>query len=98
MAWREQQNHHDDCYFCMVNLRGFNRYKRSTWEYPNLEPARRPVEHCKSIPVPVFTSLPDLQETDIEEKHEMKHSEASGDSFSDYEESSFTLEQYKKGA
>ena len=28
MVWRELQNHHDDCYFCMVNIKGFNRYKK----------------------------------------------------------------------
>ena len=24
MVWREQQNHHDDCYFCLTNIKGFN--------------------------------------------------------------------------
>ena len=28
MVWREPQNHHDDCYFCMVNIKGFNRSKK----------------------------------------------------------------------
>lgn len=60
MVWREQKNHHDDCYFCMVNMSGWNRYKKNLWHYPNLESARRPVPHSSSVPVPVFTSLPEL--------------------------------------
>ena len=24
MQWREQKNHYDDCYFCMVNVTGYN--------------------------------------------------------------------------
>jgi hypothetical protein len=25
MQWREQKNHYDDCYFCMVNVTGYNK-------------------------------------------------------------------------
>jgi len=28
MVWRESQNHHGDRYCCMVNVKGFNRYKK----------------------------------------------------------------------
>ena len=30
------------------------------WYYPDIESARRPISHCAEVPVPVFTSLPDL--------------------------------------
>ena len=60
MVWREPKNHLDDCYFCMVNMSGWNRYKKNSWHYPNLESASRPVPHSSSVPVPVFTSLPEL--------------------------------------
>lgn len=40
MVWREPKNHHNDCYFCMVNVKGFNRYKKHKWEYPDLESPR----------------------------------------------------------
>ena len=56
MVWREPKNHHDDCYFCMVNMSGWNRQKNNSWQYP----ARRPIPHCSEIQVPDFTSLPDL--------------------------------------
>ena len=26
-AWREQKNHFDDCYFCVVDLKGFNPFR-----------------------------------------------------------------------
>ena len=28
MVWREQKNHFDDCYFCIVNIIGINRNNR----------------------------------------------------------------------
>ena len=45
MVWREQKNHFDDCYFCMVDLKGFNRHKKISWIYSDLEYARRTVPH-----------------------------------------------------
>lgn len=42
MIWREPSNHHDDCYFCVVNITGINRKNRSKWSYPNLQSAIRP--------------------------------------------------------
>ena len=57
MVWREPKNHTDDCYFCMVNMAGFNRQKRKTWSYPNLESALRPVPHSDEIPIPIFKNL-----------------------------------------
>ena len=42
-------------------MKGFNRFKKSTWIYPDLESARRPVLHCDEIHVPEFTHLPDLE-------------------------------------
>ena len=60
MVWREPKNHHDDCYFCMNVMSGWNQNKKKSWHYPNIDSALRPVAHCPEIPVPVFTSLPDL--------------------------------------
>jgi len=30
MVWREPQIHHDDCYFFMVNIKGYNLYKKGS--------------------------------------------------------------------
>ena len=64
MVWRSPKNHHDDCYFCMVNMSGWNRHKKNSWYYPDLESARRPVPHCEEVPIPIFSSLPKLVSND----------------------------------
>ena len=60
MAWREPKNHHDDCHFCMVDMSGWNQRKNKDWYYPDIKFTLRPMPHCAEVPVPVFTSLPDL--------------------------------------
>ena len=62
MVWREPKNHHDDCYFCMVNIKGINRNHRKRWTYPDIESARRPIPHSAEVPIPTFTNLPELTE------------------------------------
>lgn len=52
MMWREQQNHSTDCYFCSVDVTGFNTRNKKTISYPNLHSAIRPVFHSSEIPVP----------------------------------------------
>ena len=94
MVWREPQNHHDDCYFCTVTIKDFNHYKKRKWEYPDLKSARRPVLLCESIPVPVFTLLPQLHDSDSEEPHALECSETSEGSCSEYEESSSSPKQF----
>ena len=93
MVWREPKNHHDDCYFCMVNVKGYNRYKKQKWEYPDLESARRPVPHGEEVPVPVFSSLPDVPTSDADDALEM---ECGANSDSEYEGSSLTPQQFSQ--
>ena len=62
MVQREPKNHYDDCYFCMVDMTGWNQRKTKEWCYPDIESAQRPVLHCAEVPVPTFTSLPNLTE------------------------------------
>lgn len=68
MIWREPRNHFDDCYFCIVNVKGYNRLKKRKWEYPNLESALRPVPHDNDIPVPVFSVLPEIDYSESEDE------------------------------
>ena len=49
MVWRNPKNHHDDCYFCMVDMSGWNRHKKNLWYYPDLESARRPVPLAETL-------------------------------------------------
>ena len=57
VVWREPKNHHDDCYFCIVNMSQWNQRKKKDWYYPDIESARRPIPHSAEVPVSVFTSL-----------------------------------------
>ena len=66
MVWREPKNHHDDCYFCMVNIKGINRNNKRKWIYPDLESARRPVPHSDEVPIPMFDHLTELIESSDE--------------------------------
>ena len=89
MVWRETKNHFDDCYFCLNNMNGFNKNKKKTWQYPNLESAIRPVAHSEELPVPVFTGLPDIDVIEEEIPLPDQHAISTDDSCSDYEEPSF---------
>ena len=52
--WREQSNHHDDCYFCMVNISKFKGSKRrSAISYPSIPSSIAPVPHGDEFPIPV---------------------------------------------
>lgn len=52
MVWREQKNHSDDCYFCSIDVSGYNSKNKNLISYPNLQSALRPVPHDEHIPVP----------------------------------------------
>ena len=64
MIWREPKDHFQDCYFCLVNVKGFSSKHRKNITYPNLDSALRPVPLDPSMPAPVppedaLASLPD---------------------------------------
>ncbi|GBM67301.1 hypothetical protein AVEN_37081-1 [Araneus ventricosus] len=52
MIWRERINNSDDCYFCSLNVHGFNAKNRKIIVYPNIPSAMRPVHHGPGIPLP----------------------------------------------
>ncbi|KRZ93790.1 hypothetical protein T08_7081 [Trichinella sp. T8] len=52
VVWQEPQNHVDDCYFCLSNVRGYNAKNRKYISYPNLPSATRPVPHGPDVPIP----------------------------------------------
>lgn len=57
MIWAEPNNHFNDYYFCAVNLKGINRYKKHIWVYPNVESAKPLILHSEVLPVPVFSVI-----------------------------------------
>ena len=95
MVWREQKNHFDDCYFCMVDLKGFNRHKKKSWIYPDLESARRPVPHCEYIPVSQFSHLPE-KPSEWDFVHQASESCSESDVSSIFEESSTSPKQFNQ--
>src|SRR5215475_9527557 len=53
MQWRDQKNHYNDCYFCVVIVTGYNKKnKKNGIKYPNLLSAIRPVPRGPDLPVP----------------------------------------------
>jgi len=85
MVWRVLTNHHDDCYFYVVNLKGFNRYKKSKWEYPDLKSATQPILHSDDVPIPVYT-LPDVPLPDMGKTQDLEYNTTGDSSLSEYEE------------
>lgn len=81
MVWREQKNHSDDCYFCSINVKGYNsKWKRSI-SYPNLQSAIRPIPHGEEIPVPKAPVT--LQEIPISDEEIPEQDEESSSDFED---------------
>ena len=67
MVWREPRNHADDCYFCLINITGFNASSRKKIKYPNLRSAMIPVPHSDDISVPTPPVNKDLLSPSDEE-------------------------------
>ena len=48
--WREPINHHDDCYFCMVDISKFKKVgDRMNISYPSIPSSIVPVSHCELL-------------------------------------------------
>ena len=51
-VWREPQNHHDDCYFCIINISKYRKVSgRRAITYPSIPSSIEPVPHSETLPV-----------------------------------------------
>ena len=51
--WREPTNHHDNCYFCMVDISKYKKTKdRKKVVYPSIPSSIAPVNHGAELPIP----------------------------------------------
>ena len=91
MVWREPKNHVDDCYFCLINVKGFNKKNKQHLQYPNIHSAMRPIPHSDKVPVPIFTKLPDIDED------QLRSSTSSTNSDDDDEEQNIAHEAWNAG-
>lgn len=92
MTWCEPTNHVNDCYFCAVNIKGMNKYKKRSWVYPNIQSAKPPVLHSDCLPVPIFSTLSNVTCDDVE----MLDIQNSSGSESEFEECSPTMRGFSQ--
>ncbi|CAM1298094.1 Uncharacterised protein r2_g748 [Pycnogonum litorale] len=51
--WREPTNHHDDCYFRIVDISKYKKGKdRTAVVYPSISSSIAPVLHCEDLQIP----------------------------------------------
>ena len=75
MVWRKPKNHMDDCYFCLVNVKEFNKKNKQHLQYPNIHSAMRPLPHSDKVPVPIFTKLSDIDEDQLRSSTSLTNSD-----------------------
>ena len=80
MGWREQADHTNDCYFCLVPpVKGLFRKKTHSIIYPNISSAVRLVPHRIGIPIP---EVPESFSPDFDKSRETSASEMTDSSLS----------------
>ena len=66
--WREPTNHHDDCYFCMVNISKYKSKKdRKNIVYPSISSSIAPVNYGPELPIPQPPTTSAISKTSSED-------------------------------
>ena len=66
--WREPTNHHDDCYFSIVDISKYKNKKDSkNIVYPSISLSIAPVNHGPELPIPQPPTTPAISETSLED-------------------------------
>jgi hypothetical protein len=79
MMWRESTNHHNDCYFCLVNVQGHNRKSKKQIMCPSIPSAIMPVPHVKDLPVPLPPAVLENIAEDVEGDEISSEDDVEGD-------------------
>lgn len=67
--WRKPTNHHNDCYFCMIDISSYKTGKdRRNVVYPNIPSSIAPVPHTEDLPIPRPPSLKGTLEVETSEE------------------------------
>ena len=78
MVCKEQKNNSNDCYFCSIDVSGYNFKNKKVIFYSNLTSADRPVKHGLGLPV---TELPQSIDDVLRSSSECSESQPSTDEF-----------------
>ena len=66
--WREPTNHHDECYFCMVDISKYKNAKdRKKIVYPSISSSIVPVNHGPELPISQLPTTHDISSTSSED-------------------------------
>ena len=99
MVWREPKNHLNDCYFCLISVKRFNKKNKKHLQYPNIHSAMGPIPDSDKVPVPTFSKFTDIDEDPIrpstfssssdnnDEKEDIAHEAWNADRVSSYRQS-----------
>ena len=78
--WREPTNHHDDCYFCMVDISTHKNTKdRKKIVYPSIPSSIAPVNHGPELPIPQPTTTHAISSEDDDVDFEVDTQSSSKD-------------------
>jgi hypothetical protein len=70
MIWREPQNHHDRCYFCVININDINSGNRNKWSHLNLVSVQRPIPHSGETSTCFEPDLMEIEYENITDKNQ----------------------------
>ena len=66
--WRKPTNHHNHCYFCIVDISKYKKTKdRKKIVYPSIPSFIAPVNHGPELPIPQPSTTHDISSISLED-------------------------------
>ncbi|XP_011058618.1 PREDICTED: uncharacterized protein LOC105148524 [Acromyrmex echinatior] len=85
MIWRSPTNHATDCFFCLTNMKGYNRKNKNLISYPQVRSV--------NFPVPIHTNTNDSKEINEEELEDLNDEDLLDGSLECDESQNFSTEE-----